>query len=149
NPAGASRVDSPIMWVGSRLHWNRRTLLLFAVVVVLPTLIFSVLIIRAVRSEQLQSALQKTERQRQIVRLVEADLNSWLFSTEPDSAIAEALFRFALEGDRINFPDVGLSLPVAGAPPPRPSAPPPPGGPLDAQVVIDFYYPRIVIFLRD
>ena len=132
----------------ARLHRTRRLILLFAVMVLLPAGIFSVLIIRAVRSDQMQAAQQKAERQRQIVRLLGEDLKTWVFSAHEDSALSEALFRFQLEGDRIVFPEFHLSLPAKGSPP-RPPEPTPRIDPPTAQVITDFYYPRIMVFLRD
>lgn len=136
------------MWEIAQLHRSRRVILLFALMVLLPAAIFSALIIRAVRGDQMQAAHQKSERQRQIVRLVEGDLNSWLFSAQSESAISTALFRFQLEGNRIVFPGFELSLPAAASPP-RPSAPTPPVDEPTAQTITEFYYPRILIFLRD
>ena len=64
------------MWEVAHLHRSRRLILLFALMVLLPALIFSVLIIRALRSDQMQVAQQKAERQRQIVRLLGEDLKT-------------------------------------------------------------------------
>ncbi|MBI3402455.1 MAG: HAMP domain-containing histidine kinase [Acidobacteria bacterium] len=116
--------------------------------VLLPAGIFSVLIIRAVRSDRVQAAQERADRQRQIVRLFEEDLSRWLFSTQPDAAVATALFSFRLEGDRIVFPEFDLALPV-NASPPRPPAPTPLSERPTAQVITDFYYPRILVYLRD
>jgi len=124
-------------------------ILLFALMVLLPASIFSVLITRAVRSEQTQAAQEKAQRQRQIARLVEADLNTWLFSTQPEAAMSKALFRFQLEGDRIVFPEFQLSLPSTESPRRFPFAPPPPGDQRTAQLITESYYPRILVFLRD
>lgn len=66
------------MWELAHLPRSRRAVLLFAPMVLLPASIFSVLIVRAVRSERMRAAHQKAERQRHIVRLVEGDLNAWL-----------------------------------------------------------------------
>lgn len=116
--------------------------------VLLPAGIFSALIIRAVRSDRVQAAQEKADRQRQIVRLFEEDLSRWLFSTQPDAAVSTSLFRFHLEGDRIVFPEFQLALPVTASAP-RPGAPTPPPDRPTAQVITDFYYPRILVFLRD
>lgn len=137
------------MWDVSRLHRSRKVILLFALMVLLPVVIFGILIVRTVRSEQMQTAQQKAERQRQIVGLIERDLNTWLFSTQPEGAVSNALFKFQVAGDHIVVPEFQLSLPATGSPPPRPSAPPPRDERLTARVVTDFYYPRIQIFLGD
>lgn len=122
--------------------------MLFLLMVVVPSVAFGILIVRAVRTEQTGSAQRKAERQREIARLVEADLNSWLFSAQPQSAVSDALFRFRREGDRIVFPGYGLSLPSSGSAP-RPPDPTPPREAPTADVITDFYYPRILVFLRD
>ena len=58
------------------------------------------------------------------------------------------MFRFQLEGDRIVFPEFQLSLPAKGSPP-RPPEPTPSSDRPTAQTITDFYYPRIMVFLRD
>ena len=109
NPLTSVTTIVMAMWGVAHLRRHRTAILLFLLMVLLPAVIFSVLIFRAVGSEQMQVALQKAEHQRQIVRLVEADLSTWLFSTQPDSAISGAVFRFQLEGDHIVFPEFRLS----------------------------------------
>ena len=136
------------MWGLADLHASRRTGLLFTLMVLLPAVIFSLLIARAVRSDRVQAAQEKAERQQHIVRLFEDDLNHWLFSTQPDAAISKSLFSFRVEGDRLVFPGFQLDLPATASPPRPPSPGPAPGRPT-AQVVRDFYYPRILVFLRD
>lgn len=137
------------MWEATHLHWNRRIILLFVLMVLLPAVIFGVLIARAVRSEQMRVTHETAERQRHVVRLVEEDLNAWLFSTEPTSAISKALFRFQLEGDRIVFPEFQLSLPSTASPRRFPFASTAPGGQPSARLITESYYPRILVFLRD
>ncbi|MBI2834023.1 MAG: HAMP domain-containing histidine kinase [Acidobacteria bacterium] len=137
------------MWEVSRLRQHWRVILLFLLMVLLPALIFTVLIIREVRGEQMQATHQKAERQRQIVRLVEADLNAWLFTSEPQSAISKALFRFQLQRDQIAFPEFHLSLPSVQSPRRFPFKPAVPTAQPSAQVITDSYYPRILTFLRD
>ena len=112
------------MWDVGGLHASRRAALLFALMVLLPAVIFSLLIVRAVRSDRVQVAQEKAERQQHIVRLFEDDLNSWLFSTQPDAAVSKSLFSFRLEGDRLVFPGFQLALPVTASAP-RPPAPSP------------------------
>jgi len=125
---------------------SRRVLLFFGLMVLLPALVFGALIVRTVRTERMQATQQRLQTEREIVRLIEADLNDWLFSA--DGAGAKASVRFHLRGDQVVFPDHQLTLPATGSPP-RPSTPPPPGEPADADVILDFYYPRILTFLRD
>jgi nitrogen-specific signal transduction histidine kinase len=144
----ASQLNFPLMWAVGQLQRSRRLISLFAVMVLLPAVTFGVLIVRAVRNEGIQAAQQKAERQRHIVRLIEADLNNWLFSAQAGSAVSQALFRFRRERGRVVFPAYRLSLPLDGAAP-RPFMSSPPAGPLTREVITEFYYPRIVIFLRD
>jgi len=136
------------MSTGARLGRHQKAIVLFLLMVLLPSVAFAILIARAVRSEQSQAAERKAGRQREIARLIEADLNAWLFSAQPESALSDALFRFRREGDRLVFPEYGLSLPSSGSPP-RPPNPTPPRDTPSADVINDFYYPRILVFLRD
>ena len=128
---------------------NGRLIALFAVMVILPGFIFSALIVRAISNEQLRRAYGTIERQRQIVRAAEAELNGWLFAAGPDSARAHAVLRFTTTADQIVFPDFNLTLPAGAAPRLRPfDAAPAPGG-LTADAVTTHYYPRVQVFLRD
>ncbi len=138
------------MWeITHILGRHRRAIVLFALMVLLPASIFSVLIVRALRSERIRVAYDRTERQRHIVRLVEADLNNWLFSTDARSAVSKSLLRFQLAGDQIVFPAFALSLPYAGAPRRSPFNSTPTGDRLTVDSIADQYYPRIQAFLRD
>jgi signal transduction histidine kinase len=127
---------------------SRRPLVLFALMVLLPVVIFTVLIARAVRNDRVQAAASETQRQRQVARLFEREFSSWIFSPEPDGAVARAAFRFRLDGNQILIPEFQLALPVvAQVPRPRTDALPPDG--VTAQVITEFYYPRILVLLRD
>ena len=138
------------MWPAARMVGrNRRVISLFVLMVLLPACVFSVLIVRAARTERVREAYERTQRQQQIVRLAESDLNSWLFARHPAAAVSRALLRFTITDDRIAFPDHDLSLPFAGAPRQRPFAATPDGVPLTAEAVTSQYYPRIQAFLRD
>lgn len=128
---------------------NRRVIVLFVLMVLLPASIFSVLIVGAVRSERVRAEYERTQRQRHIVRLVEADLNNWLFSTRPEAAPSKALLRFQLAGDQITFPEFRLSLPYNESPQRRPFDAMPTGDQPTAQAITDYYHPRIQAFLRD
>jgi two-component system phosphate regulon sensor histidine kinase PhoR len=134
----------------AHLRRHRRAIVLFVPMVLLPAVVFGILIVRAVRSDRMQAAQLTGEHQRQIVRLVEADLQNWLFSPVADGARSAALFQFQVVGDLIEFPAVRLSLPVAvSSRGPRPPESMPPNGPPTADVIKEFYYPRILVFLRD
>ena len=131
------------------LRRNRRLVLLFVLMIVLPVGVFATLIVRAVRTERVTVQFERTARQRQIVRLVEADLTDWLFATGTASARREALLRFTLAGGQIAFPDVGLSLPLESSQGPRPFDAVPVDAAPTAESIATQYYPRIQSFLRD
>lgn len=128
---------------------NRRVVALFVLMVVLPASIFSVLIVRALRSEQMRVEYKQTQRQRHIARLAEADLNNWLFATQAEAAVSKSLFRFRLDGDEIVFPEFQLSLPSTELSQRLPLASPPQGNKPTAESITNHYYPRIQAFLRD
>ena len=128
---------------------NRRLFALFIGMVILPASVFSVLMVRAIANEQLRTAYGVIERQRQIVRLAEADLNRWLFAPGGDAARAHAVLTFATRGEQIEFPEFHLALPMSGAPRLRPFETAPAGAPLTAEAVTSHYYPRVQVFLRD
>lgn len=123
--------------------------MLFVLMVLLPASIFSVLIVGAVRSERVRAEYEKTERQRHIVRLVEADLTNWLFSTHAEAALSRSLLRFELAADQITFPEFRLSLPYTESPQRRPFDAMPTGDQPTVQSITDYYHPRIQAFLRD
>jgi len=128
---------------------SQRLLVLFALMVLLPVVIFAVLVVRASRSERARVEYEKTQRQRQVVQFVETELQTWLFAPGPDSVAREALVRFEVQGDQVVFPDFGLSRSVGDSPPLRPANPAPPSGPLTAALVAEHYFPRIQAFRRD
>jgi two-component system phosphate regulon sensor histidine kinase PhoR len=128
---------------------NRKVILLFALMVLLPAAIFGMFLARSVRSDRLDAARQEAERRRQIARLVEDDLSNWLFSIGPDSARSKAFVRFELAGDTVVFPDLRLSLPVAGTLRPSPLENAVSTNAPTAESLVQVYYPRIVVFLRD
>lgn len=128
---------------------NRRLVALFVLMVVLPAFVFSLLIVRAIGTDQLRIVYETIERQRQVVRLTEADLNEWLFSASWESARAQAMLHFELAETQIRFPDFGLSLPTEGAPRLRPFDAAPAGAPLTTESVVAHYYPRVQVFVRD
>jgi two-component system phosphate regulon sensor histidine kinase PhoR len=136
------------MWDLPRLFWNRKTGALLVSMVLLPAAIVAVLITRAVRGERTQAASEKAEHRRQIVRLIDEDLRTWLFSTDAASAMSHALLRFEVRGDSVVFPDFDLALPSSQSPRRFPFSPTPPARPT-AQSIADSYYPRILVFLRD
>lgn len=133
----------------ARLQRNRHVILLFGLMVLLPVLTFGVLIVRAARSEQMQVAQQRAERQRRVVQLVEADLDNWLWSAREGSAMSGALFRFELQGDRIVFPEFQLSLSAEETARPAPLPSMSGTGALTSDTIATHYYPRIQAFLRD
>jgi two-component system phosphate regulon sensor histidine kinase PhoR len=135
--------------LGHVLGRHRRAVVLLVLMVLLPASAFTVLTIRAVQTERVRADHERTRRQRQIVRLVEADLYNWLFSMRAGSALSTSLLRFRIDGDRILFPEFQLSVPHTGVPRQRPFGAKAAGERLTEQSVTDLYYPRIQAFLRD
>jgi two-component system phosphate regulon sensor histidine kinase PhoR len=128
---------------------SRKVVALFVLMVLLPAAVFTVLIVRATRSERARLEYDKTLRQRQIVRFIEADLRTWLFSAAGDSARSTAQVRFEAQDDRIVFPDFHLSWPASESPQLRPAEAGPPDLPPTARSVAEQYFPRIQAFRRD
>ena len=122
---------------------------MFAVIVLIPAITFGVLIARAVRSDRREAVQKRADSQQKVVQLLETDLNDWLFSTGPSSARSHAVVRFRSAGDQVVFDDVGLSLPIDGAARPRPLQNAEPSGGSRAELLLEVYYPRVVVFLRD
>lgn len=130
-----------------RRNWN--VVALFGLMVVLPAAVFGILVVRGFRSEQARLEYDNAVRQRQIVRLAEADLTNWLFSAAPGGAQSLAVLRFAVEGERVVFPAFELSLPATGLPQQRPFDSLPSDTALTPQVVADHFFPRVLAFRRD
>lgn len=122
---------------------NRTVIVLFTILVILPSVFLGYLGFRAIRSGQVEEEFQQRNRQRQIVLLLESELKSWLFSQRPDGAASQALLRFAVDGDRVIIP--GLSE----APPSERARTPVPSSSFAGREIEDVYYPRIQVFLRD
>src|SRR2546421_235362 len=142
-------------------HWpeilrrNRTAIVLFTVMVLLPSIFLIVVSLRTIRAEDGRQKVQRAQRQAQIAHLLDSDLNEWLFSVGPDSAGSQALLKFTIENDRIAFPDLKIAIPTEGYAGPLPSSLR--GDELalgdkpvkDAASVEGIYYPRIQAFLRD
>lgn len=135
--------------LGRLVRGNRKVIALFVLMVLLPAAVFSVLIVRALRGEEARTEYDKQQRQRRIVRLVEADLRNWLFSATASSARAEPVLTFEVQGDRVVFPAFALSLAAGESPPQRPFDSGPPSGPLTPDTITSQYFPRIEAFRRD
>ncbi|MBI4887601.1 MAG: hypothetical protein HY824_10950, partial [Acidobacteria bacterium] len=88
------------------LRRNRRLVVLFGLMVLLPVAALTIVVVRAIRSERGSVEYEKTRRQQQIAHLVEADLTNWLFSAGADSGRATALVRYTIEGERVVFPEL-------------------------------------------
>src|SRR5688572_11427518 len=108
--------------------------------VLLPASIFSVLIIDAVRSERVRAEHERTQRQRHIVRLIESDLNNWLFSNHAEAGVSKSLLKFRIGADRIEFPEFRLSLPYRESPQRRPFDAMPSENQPTVQSITDYYY---------
>src|SRR5688572_33470288 len=91
--------------LGEILRRNRTVIVLFTILVIVHSVFLGFLGIRAIRSDEAERQFQERNRQRQIVQLLEADLETWHFSHAPGAAAAQALLRFTADGDRIVLPD--------------------------------------------
>jgi signal transduction histidine kinase len=139
---------------------NRTVILLFTVLVIMPSLLLGYLGFRAVRSDNVEHRAQQRNRQREIALLLNGELKSWLFSPKPDGAASQAFIRFTIDGDRVVFPDYQISIPLEGQRKPVPfnTAKEGTGGSQlqshpeaapSVKEIEDIYYPRIQFFLRD
>ena len=124
-------------------------MVLFVLMVLLPAATFTVLIVRGIRSEHMRVDYENTQRRRQIVRFVEADLTNWLFSAGADAAHTAALLTFEVQGEQIVFPGFGLSLSPGNSPRQRPFDSGAPDSPPTPLSVREQYFPRIEAFRRD
>lgn len=149
NRPGSDYTPRAVRTLPRALLRNQKVVALFGLMVLLPAAVFGVLVVRASRSERARLEYDKTQRQRQIVQFVEADLRNWLLAPGRNSAQGEALVRFEVQGDRIVFPDFGLSRPVSDSPQLRPADAGAPAGPLTAAAVGEHYIPRVQAFRRD
>jgi len=138
---------------------NRSVIVLFTVLVVMPSVFLGFLGFRAIRSDDVEQQLQQRNRQRQIAVLLNEALKGWLFSQQPDGAASEALLRFNVDGDRIDFPDFHISLPkeTLRNPVPVDQLTSGSGGSQEESAadimpswrdVEEIYHPRIQVFLR-
>lgn len=130
-----------------RLRNNQRLIVLFVLIVLAPSLLVGYVSIRAIRSEQMRRQFQERERQRSLVRMLDADLRDWLFSFQ-GGASSQAILRFQIKGNRISFPDLALTIPADRTKSPNPFS----TGGVDPQLLHsaeDLYYPRIQAFLKD
>ena len=140
-----------------RLRNNQRLIVLFVLIVLVPSVFIGYVSIRAIRTEQMRRQFQEKEQQRSIVRMLDADLRDWLFSFQ-GGASSQAILKFQVDGDRISFPDLALTIPADLAKSPLPLVDrrklplPLSRDQVDPQLVHsveDVYYPRIQAFLRD
>ena len=92
------------------LQSSRKWIFLFALTVLLPSLLLGLLAIRAFKGEEIRQRYQRKERQQQIVRLLETDLNSWLLSLQTDSKASKSLFKLQVGDDHIVLPDLNVII---------------------------------------
>ncbi len=130
-----------------RLRNHQRLIVLFVLIVLVPSVFVGYVSIRALRTEQMRQQFQEKERQRSMVRMLDADLRDWLFSF-PGGASSLAILKFQIDGDRVSFPDLGITIPADRKKSPNPFST---GGvaPQLARSAEDIYYPRIQAFLTD
>src|SRR2546427_4776005 len=136
------------------LRRNRTVILLFTVLVIVPSLLLGYVGFRAIRADDVQQQFQRRNRERKIALLLNAELKNWLFSSQPDGAASQALIRFKIDGDGILFPEFQLQVPGSARKIPIPWGPgrepiARPAGIPTAQEIEEAYYPRIQSFLRD
>src|SRR5207237_3859902 len=89
---------------------------------------------------------QQLNRQCDITFLLNAELKNWLFA--PDGGTSQALIQFTVDGDRVRFPDSGLSVASDGATKPVPVGGPATEAPSKREIE-EVYYPRIQFSLHD
>jgi len=89
---------------------TRKWIFLFSLTVLLPSLFLGLLAIRAFQGEEIRQRYQSKERQQQIVRLLETDLNSWLVSLQTDFKASEPLFKLQIGDDRIVLPSLNVVI---------------------------------------
>src|SRR3989442_12544788 len=129
---------------------NRTVIVLFTVLVIVPSLLLGYVGFRSVRADDVQQRFQQRNRQRQIALLLNAGLKSWLFSAASDGASSQALIRFTIDGDRVVFPNSEFSIPSKAQKNPTPFDAPKTDADLPTMREIEeIYSPRIQFFLRD
>ncbi len=131
------------------LRRNRTVIVLFTVLVIVPSLLLSYVGFRSVRADAVQQQFQQRNRQRQIAFLLNGELKSWLFSSGPDGAVSQAFIRFTIDGDRISFPDSQLVVSSETQKTPEPLGPSKNEDAPNRREIEEIYYPRIQFFLRD
>src|SRR5438552_1529194 len=99
--------------LGEIFRRNRTVIMLFAVLVILPSLLLGYLGFRAIRSNNLEQQFEQRKRQTQVALMLNDEVKSWLFSEDPRGAVSQAFLRFTVNGDRLEFPDLHLSFPAA------------------------------------
>jgi hypothetical protein len=92
------------------LRSGRKWVFLFGLTVLAPSLSIGLLALRAFKGEESRQQFQRKERQQQIIRLLETDLNTWLFSLQSQSKPSETLFRFQIDDDQIFFPELNINI---------------------------------------
>jgi len=132
-----------------RLRSHQRLIVLFVLIVLVPSVFVGYVSIRAIRTEGMRQQFQEKERQRSMVWMLDADLRDWLFSF-PGGASSRAILKFQIDGDRISFPDLALTLPADRTKSPLPFSTG--RAKVDPQLLHsaeEVYYPRIQAFLSD
>src|SRR5437867_10940854 len=125
------------------LRRNRTLIVLFTVLVIVPSLLLSYVGFRSVRADAVQQQFQQRNRQRQIAFLPNGELKSWLFSSGPDGAVSQAFIRFTLDGGRISFSDSQLVVDSDTQKTPEPLRPSKNEVAPNRLEIVDIYYQRI------
>src|SRR5438093_13551721 len=103
-------------------HWpeilrrNRIVIILFTVMVLLPSLFLTVVSLRTIRTEDARERIQRVQQQTQIAHLLDAYLDEWLFSVGTEAASSQALLRFRIENNQPIFPDLNITVDTHAGP---------------------------------
>lgn len=92
------------------LQSSRKWVALFALTVLFPALLLALVAVRAFRGEGSWQRYQEKERQEKTVRLLERDLDDWLFSIRSKPPTSDPLFTFQIRGDEILFPALNVTV---------------------------------------
>ena len=92
------------------LQTSRGRILFFGLTVLLPSLFLGLLAVWAFQGEELRQRYQRKERQEQVVRLLESELNNWLFALPRESSAPKSLLSFEVEEDQLFLRDYNIVL---------------------------------------
>src|SRR5512139_930303 len=94
--------------LGRMLHRGPRDILLLGVIVLLPAVALGLLALRTLQGEQARETYQRRERQQQILRLFERDLDDWIRSRR--TSAEEGRFALEVRQGAVLLPRLNVSL---------------------------------------